>query len=249
MKRDADDLIVASIALCGVPTERKDLSVVLAYCTDKQEGITVTMIPFPKKKKYDYQDVLEEIKKTEGVKNVTYLYGDGQKKDIFVCRPASGEVFDIVERNFAENCFYDGFAEVTSSQLKFSFSGELPNKIKFNHIYTFKPENRQKTMEENSLEYAINNACNACFLAKRFIDSELDMESKYKERIKIEVCECKSVYRENVLYLIPIQDGLDRFVECYRTEEFNFIDGTELSTRRYKVYYNSRFQNYEIIRD
>ena len=246
------DLIVTSVGACvAMPGEKKKAPcVVIAYRKQQGGKVSFIMTDLPSKKAYTAQDLLTAIQVAEEVKNVTYVGVDGGKKDVYMCREASGAVVDVVERDHSANRFAEGIAEVQSSQLR--FAAKLPanfswkaNKLLDINVEISGPSEYQK----NSYEYAIVNAYNACLLGSIFEREELQLETKGKKRVKIEVRENASIFvEEDVLYIHPVFREYQDCADFYQTEEFSYVDGDSVSTRTFKITYTNRLQDYNLVR-
>lgn len=246
------DFIVTSIGACVAETtdKKKPPCLVIAYATGNSEVFFVFADMPQKNKLYTKDNLLAFVAKAEGVKNVTYVGYDGQPKDIYLCRADGGTITDIVERDYENNHFTDGFAEVQTAMVKFSVTstGEYAKKFGKKHSITLSALSAAEYTKD-SYEYAIVNAYNACLLGKVLEREELQIETKRKKRVKFEVRNVSAAFVEQtVLYIRPVCRQSGDFVDYYQTEEFNYIDGEDVSCRSYKIIYSNRLNDYNIIR-
>ena len=252
VKGVSTDLIVTSVGVCAaMPNEKKKAPcVVIAYRKEQGGKVSFVMTDFPAKKPYVAEDILNAIKQAEEVKNVTYVGNDGAKKDIYVCRENSGEVVDIVQRDNANNRFLEGIAEVQSTQLRFAVSLPANFAWKSNKLLDISVDaGAPSTYDKRSYEYAIINAYNACLLGNIFEREELQLQTKGKKCVKIEVRANASVFvEEDVLYIRPIFREYQDCADFYQTEEFSYVDGDDVSTRIFKITYTNRFHDYNLVR-
>lgn len=246
------DFIVTSVGVClaEITEKKKSPLLAIAYRAGSSEVNFVFTELLPKNKLFTREDVLSVIAKVENVDNVSYNCYDGTFKDVYVCRADGGNILDVFERNYESNAYLDGIAEIYKSNFKFSINGsdDYAKKIgvKFNIEISSLIE---KTYDKNSYEYAIINAYNACLLGSVFEQEELQLETKTKKHVKIEVRNAQHSYvEEGVLYIHPEKRISDDVVDYYLTEQFNFVDGDSVSCRSYKIIYSNRFNDYKIIR-
>lgn len=243
------DLLIKSIGVCVAQTtdKKKKPCVVVAY--DVAGKISFFFMPMPTKGLYGYADFTKAIALVEEVKNATYVGYDGAAKAIYCCRAEKGKVTDVVPRDYEHNHYLDGFSEIVSSNLPFSIVKEEYAKkflTKFEVEFTIQKES---DYVEDSYEYAVNNAYNACLLGRIFEHEELQVETKSKQRVKIEVKNATSKFMElETLYIYPRFNASTTSIECYETEEFTFIDGGNVSKIAYKIVYNRRLNDYIIMR-
>ena len=149
-------IVVNSISAAIVYDAQKEKNslIVIAYSKgDAVEDIKFTAIKLPKKALYGRNDFINAIKDAEKVRNVTYVDYDGFDKDIFICRPKDGDVYDFVDRNDMQNRFTDGFSEIESSGLKFSVNELSPIKIDkpFETVISYSPTGSE--YPQNSLPW------------------------------------------------------------------------------------------------
>lgn len=247
------DYIVLSIGACiAMPKEKKsNPCVVVAYMSgeDKKVSFVVMDLP-PKNKLYTNSDILAAIKACEGVKNITYVDELGRQKNIYFCRHNVGKIIDVVERDYENNSFAEGVSEVYASKLKFAIENSesivwKPGKkieMKINGI-------QDSRYEDETYEYAAINAYNACLLGRVFDREELQLETRDKKPVKFEVrTETSQFLDESVMYIAPIFRESESVVDFYETEEFNYIDGEDVYTRKYKITYTNRLNDYHIVR-
>lgn len=246
------DFIVTSVGVClaEITEKKKSPLLAIAYRAGSAEVNFVFTELLPKNKLFKREDVLSVIAKAEGVDNVSYLCYDGTFKDVFVCRADGGNILDVFERDYENNKYIDGIAEIYKSNVKFSVNGvddyskKIGVKLKIDVTALV-----EKTYDKNSYEYAIVNAYNACLLGSVFEQEELQLETKAKKHVKIEVRNAQhSFVEEGTLYIHPEKRSAEDVVDYYLTEEFNFIDGDSVSCRSYKIIYSNRFNDYKIIR-
>jgi len=97
--------------------------------------------------------------------------------------------------------------------------------------------------------YAVVNAYNAALLGLVFDREELQLETREGKRVRIEVRRANvSVVEEDIMYVAPVTAS-EGVTDYYLTEEFNYLDGNEASTRKYKISYSTRLCAYRIIRE
>ena len=253
-KNKWSDFIVTSIGAClAAPEEKKsNPCIVVAYTVGGEREASFITLELPSKNKlYTRDDFLAAIKAAEGVKNVTYVTSLGAEKDIYLCRDNKGRITDVVARNYENNAFAEGFAEVYASKLRFSIDGNqrfapLKPKCKVTLAVSATTES---LYEENTYEYAVINAYNACLLGKLFEREELQLETRDKKPIRFEVRTSGSRFLdESVMYIFPISRSVDGVVDYYETEEFNYIDGEDTFTKKYKILYTNRLMDYNLMR-
>lgn len=251
MKKGAvTDFTVSAIGACFAETTEKKQPpcVVIAYATERE--VSFVFMPWKGKNVFSYADFLNAIATAEGVGNVTYVGYDGGAKDVFFCRASGGKIVDVVPRDYENNRYENGFAEVLQSQVKFSivssedYVKKIGKKLSLEiSAITGKP------YEERSYEYALVNAYNACLLARVSEREELQLETKGKQRAKIEFRNAVSAFVEQgVLYIKPVFRQSENVVDYYETEEFTYIDGFEASGVAYKIMYANRLNDYNIMR-
>lgn len=249
----ASDLIITSVGACvAVPTEnKKDPCVMVVYATDSSDDISCLMMDFlPKGKLHSRQTILDAIKSAEKVKNITYTDALGGPKDIYFCRPGSGKITDVVDRDYEKNRYNGDISEIFSGRLKFLISNIDELLFKSGKTFNLKIISANENLyEENTYEYAIVNAFNAFLLGKLFEREELCLETRDKQRVKIVVRTEKTEYmEEDVLCIKPILMDDGKTIDRYLTEEFNYIDGQTSSCRAYEIKYTNRLNNYNLIR-
>ena len=251
-KGTASDFIITSIGACIAEPEdkKKGPCVIIAYSTGGgKDGIKFTSIGLPPKNKlYSEKDIFGAVMAVEKVKNITYTDSEGRPKDIYFCRSASGRITDVLERDYEMRKYKGRVAEVLSSPLKFALDEELPLPIKHGkNINVNIISATDCSYPEGSYEYAIINAFNACLLGNVFDNQALRLETKSGRRVRIEIrTESSDIVEDAILYVRPVTD--DGIVSGYVTEQFNYIDGTELSCRAYKITYKNRFNDYVLER-
>ena len=253
-KNKYSDFIVTSIGAClATPEEKKsNPCIVIAYIAGGERAASFITLELPSKNKlYTRDDFLAAIKAAEGVKNVTYITSLGAEKDIYFCRRSGGKIVDVIARNYENNAFAEGFSEVYASKLRFSIDGGqgfAPLKPKTSTTLSISATT-ESVYEENSYEYAAINAYNACLLGKLFEREELQLETRDKKPIRFEVRTSGSRFLdERVMYIFPISRSSDDIVDFYETEEFNYIDGDDTFTKKYKIIYTNRLMDYNLMR-
>ena len=231
--------MIKSIGLCVAKPEdrKKKPCVMMAYALGNHlRDIRMLSIPLPKKKLFTREDVLSFIAKTEKVKTVQYLEYDGKEKDIYVCRPDHGEIIEVAPRNQRVNRFEEGFAEIQSDFLKFDLRMEpfkIGRPVKAEIFSADRPAYGQ-----DSYEYALVNAYNACLLGKAFSRPEFHLETGDNCRVKCEVRQITARYVDlNTLYVKPEKREGQTIVQYYLTEPINVIDGEENSLKIYRIQY------------
>jgi len=50
------------------------------------------------------------------------------------------------------------------------------------------------------------------------------------------------------MYIAPIFRESEQVVDYYETEEFNYIDGEDVYTRKYRIIYSNRLNGYNLVR-
>ena len=245
-------LVINSIGAAISYDAEKDKNslIVVAYSKGRSnEDIRFTTIKTPKKTQYTRQDFIDAVRSAEGVRNVTYVDYDGTDKDIYVCRPKEGDVYDFVERDDVRNRYVDGFAEVEASNLKFAV-GDItltkPGKPLEVEV-SYNPTGSEYAI--NGLEFAFINAYNACILGRMFSRDEFQLETGDGGRAKYEVRSVSAKYVDlSTLYVRPECNEGDSFVSSYVTETMNVINGDEMITRAYKITYRASFNDYYLTR-
>ncbi len=229
-------------------TKPKDSLIMVSYSKGNSiEDIGFVSLKVPVRAPYKREDFIKAICSAEGVRNLTYVDFDGKDKDIYICRPREGEVYEFVDRDEAANRYVDGFAEIEASHLRFGV--ELPK------INVQKPLDIKFRYDPNadyaadSLEYAAVNAFNACLLGKIFSGEEFQLETGDGKRVKYEVRKVSAKYIDiSTLYIHPeVTDGV-KYVSSYTTEPMNVINGDETISKVYKITYNPTFKNYYVSR-
>lgn len=227
----------------------KDSLVIVAYSKgNSHSDIRFVAIKPPVRSPYKREDFIKAIASAEDVRSVSYVDFDGKDKDIYICRKGLGEVYDFVDRDEAANRYTDGFAEIESSYLK--FSAEVPKLVPMKPLeidIIYNPEVPE--YGEDSVEYAVINAYNACLLGKIFSGEEFQLETGEGRRAKYEVRKISGRYVDiSTLYIHPeILDGTN-YVASYTTEPMTVINGNETMTKVYKIAYNPTFKNYYVRR-
>lgn len=251
-KNKASDLVLISVGACpALPAgKRQPHGLIISYVSQPKGKPSFLFVGLPKKGLYSRQDVLDFIKAAENVKHVTYKDDKGRDKEILLCRNDSGTIIDVAGRNEDANCFEVGFAEVTAAPLRLSAAmdeGVTPKEEKpFTVEISYASESKH---QRDGYCYAIVNAYNALLLGIVFDCEELQLETREGKRVRIEVRRSNaSVVEEDVMYVAPITAN-EGVIDYYLTEEFNYIDGNESSTRKYKISYSTRTSAYRIIRE
>lgn len=249
----ASDLIITSIGACvAIPTEKKKEPCVMAvYATDSSDEISCLMIDFlPKGKLHSRETIMDAIRAAEKVKNITYTDSMGGPKDIYFCRPGSGKITDVVERDYENNHFKGDISEIFSGKVKFLIANIDDIVFKSGKSFNLKIIGANENLyTEDTYEYAVVNAFNAFLLGRLFEREELRLETRDKQRVKIVVRPEKTEYmEENVLCIKPVllDDGVT--IDHYLTEEFNYIDGQTSSCRAYEIKYTNRLNDYNLVR-
>lgn len=228
--------------------KEKNSSVIIAYSLGENNGdVKFTAVRLPKKTMVR-EDFLNAIIAAEGVREATYVDYDGKDKDIYVCRPKDGEVYDFVARDNVTNRYTEGFAEVEASNLKFAtdpITVKYGERLDISVNYSASSQN----YAVNGINFAVVNAFNACLLGRLFLRDEFQLETGDFKRAKIEVRTYSAKYVDlSTLYIRPeILEG-DDFVSAYLTEPVNVIDGDEMITKVYRIAYRSSFNGYFITR-
>ena len=252
-QKEYSDFIVNSIgaAIAEPDDKKKPPYVIICYSAKGTRDYHFTLLDLPKKNKmYTEKDILDAIKASEGVRNVTYRDSSGRERDIYLCRPDEGKITDVVERDSEANCFVGPFSEVLKSRLRFSIDSldsvvwkptrRLDMKISLSNEAKYEPD---------TYEFAVINAYNACLLGRVFEREELQIETRDKRRVKFEVRAGESDFvKEDCLFVSPVCREVEGVVDYYLTEKFNYIDGSEVSVRQYKITYTNRLSDYNIIR-
>ncbi len=248
-KGGASDLIVKSIGVClAYPDEKKKAPLCFVSYISGAGQAGFAAMPIVVKTLYERNDFLSVIATAESVKHVTYVDENDCPKDIYVCRAACGRIIDIVDRDENKNRYVDGFAEVMSARVKFNVH-KVDNVKPFAKLSLAVTPAVNANFTENSYEYAIVNAYNAALLGRLFEREELALETKGGNRVKIEVRNSASKFVDDqTLFIKPILQETENTVDYYMTEEFNYIDGDEVSRRAYKIVFSNRFNDYNLIR-
>ena len=249
------DFIVTSIGACvAIPSEKKKSPcLIIAYMTElEKSNVSFLLVPFPAKNKvFTVEYILSAIKTAENVKSVTYNDSDGCKKDVYICRLNKGKVIDVIARNNDTNRYENGFAEIYSAGVRFTIDDEDKIVWKTNKKWTCNISfSADCKYEQGTYEYALVNAYNACLMGRIFEREELHLETRDRKRVRFEVRKGTSTFvDEDMLYIHPVfRDDLERVIDYYVTEEFNYIDGENISCRSYKIAYSNRMNNYDLIR-
>ena len=243
------DLFINSIGVCVAQTTDKKNKPCVVVAYESAKKISFIFMAMPTKGLYTYTDFLKAIALAEGVKNTTYVGYDGNPKAIYCCRAATGQITDVIARDYEHNRFVGLFSEIIQSNLPFSIvKGEYAKKLGLKFEVEFSSQ-KESNYAENTYEYAIVNAYNACLLGRVFECEELQIETKSKKRAKIEVRNIVSKYIEQeTLYIRPQFKETIAVIDAYETEEFTFIDGNNMFKVAYAIVYNRRLRNYLIIR-
>ena len=242
-------VVIKSIGVAiALDTEKeKNSSIIVAYAKgDAFEDIRFTAMPLPKKQLYNRASFLSAICQAENVKNVTYTDFDGKDKDIYVCRAREGDVYDFVERDDSKNKYLSDFAEIEASCLDFVSE---PVSVKHYKPLTVSVRYDRSAPEypENSIEYAVTNAFNACLLGRLFTREEFRLETGDGERVKFAVRSVPSRYVDlTTIYVKPEIFVGEKRVSAYVTEEIKVINGNEMSTRIYKLAFRPSANDYYI---
>lgn len=251
---ESSDVILTGLGAClALPDEkRKTPLVAIAYATGATEKeIFFTLMEAPRKGKlYTNDDFLAAVATAENTKHVTYTDTEGQQKSICFCRPAGGTVTDVIARDYDKNRYIGAVSEICAAQLKFALGDTLLTTLKVGKKAAADvTPSTGSTYPTNSLAFALINAYNACLLARTFEREELQLETKSKQRIKIEVRAENAAFIENeVLCITPIfrEDG--DLIDYYLTEKFHYIDGENISCRSYKIIYSNHLHDYNLVR-
>jgi hypothetical protein len=249
--RISSDCIIKSVGVCAMlPSEKHSQGCVFVAYTLEAEGGSVRIIPIKlqTKKEYSRDDILSAIADAESAKRVTYVDFNGTDKDIYVCRPCEGKIFDIVKRDAEENRFVDGFAEIEASHLK--FSTPKIESVKLGVPFVAEVEfDLGAAYEADGYEYALINAYNACLLGRAFSRHELQLETKHGQRAKYEVRSViSSKYVDaSTIYIKPVY-APNGVISHYLTEQIGIIDGESESHRSYKISYTRMTKDYNILR-
>ena len=141
----------------------------------------------------------------------------------------------------------EGFAEIEASNLKFETEVDsiksgcataIP--VTFNNIST-------TVYTENSIEYAVINAYNACLLGKVFSKDEFQVETGDGKRAKFEVRSIPGKYVDlSTLYIKPEINEGELFVNSYLTEPMNVINGDDMEVKVYRITYRRNLNDYYI---
>ena len=77
----------------------------------------------------------------------------------------------------------------------------------------------------------------------------MQLETRDRKPIRFEVRTSGSRFLdESVLYVFPAFRGSDEIADFYETEEFNYIDGDDSYTKKYKIIYTNRLMDYNLVR-
>ncbi len=227
----------------------KDSLIMVSYSKGNSvEDIRFVALKLPTRSPYKREDFIKAICSAEEVRNLTYVDHDGKDKDIYICRPKEGDIYEFVDRDEATNRYVEGFAEIESSHLKFTvdlpkISAQKPLDISF----MYSPDGSDYM--ENSLEYATVNAFNACLLGRIFSSEEFQLETGDGDRVKYEVRRVSAKYIDiSTLYIHPDVTEGNKYVSSYITEPMNVINGDEMMSKVYTISYNPVYKNYYIRR-
>ena len=246
----AKELVINSIgaAIAYDFKKEKNSSIIIAYSVgDKNEDVKFTAVRLPKRT-MEREDFLSAIISAEGVNRASYVDYDGLDKDIYICRPRDGEVYDFVARDTVTNRYVSGFAEIEASNLKFATD---PIAVKHGEILevSVSYSAHGAGYQVNGLEFAIVNAFNACLLGRLFSREEFRLETGDFKRAKIEVRAHSAKYVDlSTLYIKPEVVEGDDFVSAYHTEPVNVIDGEDMTAKVYRIEYRASFNGYYISR-
>ena len=252
-QKEYSDFVINSIgaAIAEPEDKKKSPYVIICYSAKGTRDYHFTLLDFPKKNKlYTEKDILDAIKCAEGVKNVTYRDSSGRERDIYFCRPDEGKITDVLERDCEKNSFVGAVSEVLESLLRFSIDSlesvvwkpgkKMDMKISMANEAKYTPD---------TYEYAVVNAYNACLLGRVFEREELQIETRDKRRVRFEVRRGESDFvKEDCLFINPVCREVEGVVDYYLTEKFNYIDGSEVTVRQYKITYTNRLSDYNIVR-
>ncbi|MBE6555159.1 MAG: hypothetical protein E7663_02835 [Ruminococcaceae bacterium] len=247
------DFVIDSIGACiAMPEEKKSHPcIIVAYMVGAGKKISFLCMELPPKNKlYTPEDILHAIRSAEGVRNISYADAEGAKRNLYFCREHEGKLLDVLERDYENNRFVGNVAEVYTASLKFLIDNLAeavfkPGKPIDLHISaSVKNEYRP-----NTYAHAAINAYNACLLGHLFEREELQLETKERKRVKIEVRTVTSKFLDDgVMYIAPIFRESEQVVDYYETEEFNYIDGEDVYTRKYRIIYSNRLNGYNLVR-
>ena len=247
-KTGVSELVIHSIGICPMEIAKKGYIAIVAYMLNVEQEIRFTALEFSQKKLLTRESILSGIANAENVKRVAYVDNFGLPKDIYVCRKDDGEIIDVVYRDYEHQTFTDGFAEILPVNTRFVIKDYNSKEIKVGRCLKFDVEYSftHSGYGEDTNEYAFMNAYNSCLLGKAFCKEELSLSTKDGSRVKLEVKKVHSFYYDSkVLYLKP-EVNADNLLDFYLTEAFNYVDGTELLSRTFKLQF--RDKGYSIIR-
>ncbi len=241
------EFVAESIGACAAtPSEKKKAPLVfIAYAGGG--AVSFAAMPYPVKRAYTAEDFLAAVAEAEGVERIAYADAKGRPRDIYLCRASAGTVTDIVPRDSAKNRFEDGFAEIAEADPRFSVkTGGESFKPGKKMTFSFDAMMPQQ-YPAGSYEHALVNAYNACLLGRVFGREELFLETRGGKRVRIEARSLDTAFVDpEVLFVKP--SARDGFLDGYLTEEFNFIDGEDVSRRVYKISYSNRLGDYHLTR-
>lgn len=193
----------------------------------------------PKNGTFRYETVLEIIRNTERVDSVYYKDGAGRAKPVYVLRSTEGKVFDIVERDFVRGRFTGNFSEIAMTGLRIGLESTDAKQPK-NTVLSCKIKPTKNDCAENSLGYALLNACNACMLGKVFDSREFDVVTYDGDKAKLEVRLSNAVSNdEDLICVSPVLDNNGCCTGVYATERFECIDGKSRIKYAYAIIYDA----------
>ena len=252
-QKEYNDFIISSVgaAIAEPNDKKKSPYVIICYTARGTKDYHFTLLDFPKKNKlYTEKDILDAIKDAEGVKNATYLDSAGRERDIYFCRPDVGKITDVLVRDYERNAYEGRVSEVLKSRLRFSIDGAESVVWRSGRKIDMKISmSSEDKYEPDTYEFAAVNAYNACLLGRVFEREELQIETKDKRCVRFEVRVGDSDFlKEDCLFINPVCREVEGLVDYYLTEKFNYIDGSDVSVRQYKIIYTNRLSDYNIVR-
>lgn len=248
------ELILSGVGAClGQSNDKKKTPLVaIAYMTgNTARDVAFTFIEAPAKGKlYTPEDLLQAIADAEQVGHVTYLDASGRPKAVCLCRPGSGKITEIFKRDYETNHYVGRATETHAAQVKFCLDDENLSNIKpGKRVLAPCHSSPGSQYEEGSLAYAMVNAYNACLLTRVFEREELQLETKSKHRVKLEIrAQIPTFLEGDVLYIKPVFKGSENVIDHYLTEEFHYIDGENVFCRSYKITYSNHLNDYNLVR-
>ncbi|MBP3665814.1 MAG: hypothetical protein J6K29_02065 [Clostridia bacterium] len=250
MSENSKSLTVNSIGICVAATTDKKTPpcIIVAYSVGQTaEDIRLLAMNLPRKGLYGRGDFLNAIAKAEKARQVIYKDYNCEDKDLYICRPAVGDTYEIIPRDERAQRFGQGFAEIETAALKFEveeLSVHIGKKLSCRFLYRVQAE-----YPVDSYEYATVNAYNACLLGRVFSREEFRLETGDGKKAKYEVRTSESKYVDmSTLYVRSVKNSEQGVVEYYVTEPLLEINGEDMTRKTYQIIYKNILKDYSINR-